>query len=292
MENIPAQEQNPGALNAAALETAVVKKNQLTMTVVVHDLIDSTNSWALQQIKAGRALPFACFAEQQTQGRGRRGKHWIMTANSNIAMSLAWLFPLPYQQIHLLPLAMAVAIAETLESYGLKHVQIKWPNDVYVNGKKIAGVLIETKPVGESRIAVVIGIGVNVDMGDEMISLLQADSPGLPACTDMLGEYEAQLHESLPERQLIAAAFLQNVVTVCQQFQQESDNALVKFRRRYDYCKGKSVDIVLDNNETVSAVANGVTDEAELIVLVDGQARLFNSADVSVRADSINDDEK
>ena len=275
-----------GPLNAEALKAGVAIINHVDMDIVVHELIDSSNSWSLQQIKAGKALPFACFAEQQTQGRGRRGKHWVMTANSNIAMSLVWLFSLSYQQLQLLPLSIAMAIAETLECHKLKNVQIKWPNDIYVKGKKIAGVLIETKYVDVSQVAVVIGIGVNFDMDDDMLSLLRSDSQNLLAVTDICGECESQGFEKKPDRQLMAITLLQNVITVCQQFQQQSKNYLEKFRTQYDYCKGKNVEVILDNNEVLSGIAQGVNDNAELLVLIDGEQRVFNSADVSVKADA------
>lgn len=281
MENL-----QTGPLNAEALKAGVAIINHVDMDIVVHELIDSSNSWSLQQIKAGKALPFACFAEQQTQGRGRRGKHWVMTANSNIAMSLVWLFSLSYQQLQLLPLSIAMAIAETLECHKLKNVQIKWPNDIYVKGKKIAGVLIETKYVDVSQVAVVIGIGVNFDMDDDMLSLLRSDSQNLLAVTDICGECESQGFEKKPDRQLMAITLLQNVITVCQQFQQQSKNYLEKFRTQYDYCKGKNVEVILDNNEVLSGIAQGVNDNAELLVLIDGEQRVFNSADVSVKADA------
>ena len=145
------------------------KGGESGLDVVVHDTIDSTNTWALKECKGGRSLPFVCFAEQQTEGKGRRGKAWVMPPGSNVAMSLAWSFVLPYQSLQLLPLSIAMAIVETLESFGLKRVQIKWPNDVYVDGVKIAGVLIETKILksnadNKNTIAVVIGIGLNYDM--------------------------------------------------------------------------------------------------------------------------------
>lgn len=275
-----------GALNAEQLKAGVAAGNQIDMDVRVFELMDSTNSWSLEQIKAGRKLPFACFAEQQTQGRGRRGKQWKMTANSNIALSLGWLFSCSYQQLSLLPLSIAVAIAETLEQDLLENVQIKWPNDVYVGGKKIAGVLLETKPVDAGQVAVVVGVGVNFDLDDEVLSMLQNESMNSLAVTDICRECKSQGVAEKPGRLQIAAALLQRLVSTCQQFQQESKNNLAKFRRAYDYCQGKNVDIILDNKEPLSAVANGVTDNAELIVLLDGDEHILNSAEVSVKVDS------
>ena len=287
-------------LPADVLKAVVAEKNNVDMDIVVHESIDSTNSWSLRQCRAGKILPFACFAEDQTLGRGRRGKQWMMSAQSGIAMSLSWPFVLSHQQLHLLPLSIALAIVETLENLNLKHVQIKWPNDVYVQGKKIAGILIETQPVKESlsvekandqqfmarrQIAVVIGVGLNYDMSS-FVSSLQDDSyQVLAKLTDIKREIKMQAIEQKIDRVMAASTLLQYVVSVCQNFQQDPQCFLEKFRTRYDFCKNKTVEVTLDNKETVSGIALGVNKGAELIVLVDGKERAFNSAEVSVKAD-------
>lgn len=271
-------------LQADILKAAMVENSHVDIGVVVHEVIDSTSSWCLRQSKAGKSLPFACFAEQQTQGRGRRGKEWLMPACSNIALSIAWPFTLSYQQLHLLPLSVAIAIAELLEDFGIKHVQIKWPNDIYVRHKKIAGILIETQPVkseqeGGRRVAVVIGIGLNYDMSGLDKKIQKALMP-----TDISYEAESQSLESKPERVKVASLLLQNIVDVCQNYQQVSKRCLNKFSEHYDYCKDKNVEVILDNEDILTGVAQGVNENAELLVLIDGQQHTFNSAEVSVRA--------
>lgn len=295
-------------LKAAYLQAAVAEKNHLEMDVVVHESIESTNTWALQQCKAGKKIPFACFAEQQTQGRGRRGKHWVMLPDANVAMSLAWVFDISFQKMYLLPLSIALAIVKTLESIGLEKVQIKWPNDVYVNGKKIAGILIETQPIKVAladekndkyrAMAVVIGVGLNYDMSSvssslgagELSNKLSDELKALPDLTDICDEFEQQRKAESPDRQLVAATLLQNITNVCQGFSQDAAHYLEEFRVRYDFCKNKNVEIILDNNERLEGVALGVNDNAELEVLIGGDKRVFNSADVSVKAGVKKDD--
>ncbi|GMR01667.1 MAG: hypothetical protein BMS9Abin19_1084 [Gammaproteobacteria bacterium] len=278
------------SLQVDILKAAAAEKLDVALNVVVHKSIDSTNSWCLRQSKSGKTLPFACFAEEQTSGRGRRGKRWFMSAYSNIAMSLTWPFVLSKQPLHLLPLSIALAIVETLESLGIKHVQIKWPNDVYVQGKKIAGILIETQPIKDGQVnenvtdgkhvAVVIGLGLNY----EMLRHDQMKIDELLVLTDICEQIKSQKVATKPERNVVASALLHNVVTVCQEFRLLSRKNLEKFRASYDYCKQKKVEIILDNDEMLSGIAQGVNDNAELIVLVEGGQRVFNSADVSVRA--------
>jgi BirA family biotin operon repressor/biotin-[acetyl-CoA-carboxylase] ligase len=283
------------SLQAGILKIKAANTSEVISDVVVHETIDSTNNWSLQQCKSGRLLPFACFAEEQTSGRGRRGKRWFMSAHRGIAMSLTWPFVLSKQPLHLLPLSIALAIVETLEGLGIKHVQVKWPNDVFVQGKKIAGILIETQPIKDGQVngrlnksvidgkpvAVVIGLGLNY----QMLANDQLKIKELPVLTDICEQIKLQKIATKPERNIVASALLHNVIAVCRDFRMMSGKNLEKFRAAYDFCKQKKVEIILDSKEVLSGIAQGVNDNAELLVLVEGELRVFNSADVSVRAD-------
>ena len=274
----------------AHLKAAAAEAGACHMDVVVHDSIDSTNSWSMQQCKTGKALPFACFADEQTSGRGRRGKQWVMSPGSNIAMSVTWPFDSSYQQLFLLPLSIAIAIVDTLVSLKLQQVSIKWPNDVYVQGKKIAGILIETQVITEKQVsataaatghvAVTIGVGLNYDM-----SALEFDeSRLLPAFTDVCEQLVLQSVDFKPDRTFVASTLLRHVIKVCQNFQQDSVQYLEKFRRQYDFCKDKNIEIIMDDGQVLSGIACGVSDNAELQVLIAGRQYVFNSAEVSVKA--------
>jgi BirA family biotin operon repressor/biotin-[acetyl-CoA-carboxylase] ligase len=209
-------------------------------------------------------------------------------------MSLAWPFAISYEELNLLPLSVAMAIVETLESLGLAHVQVKWPNDVYVNDRKIAGILLETQvmksgfemvsgaePETVPQIAVVIGVGLNYDMSACEPGDLQRVSSQL---TDISSEVKLQGLEIMPERTEVAKKLLQSIVRICQDYPQHSASYLSRFRQHYDYCNEKYVDLVLDNNTVLTGVAQGVNNRAELLVLIDGQQHSFNSAEVSVSA--------
>ena len=231
---------------SAKLATADAGAIDANIGITVLESVDSTNSWCLRESTAGRVLPFLCFARQQTSGRGRRGKQWLMTPGSDIAMSIAW----PYAatlSLQLLPLTIALAIAETLQSLNLERVQIKWPNDVYVQGEKIAGILIETQPVrnrpennqlqetgvknDEKQLAVVIGIGLNYDMS----MYDQAALDTLPSLTDICAQLKSQLSAVKAERDYVATLLQKNVVTACRAYQYGAKENLKKFRTQYDF---------------------------------------------------------
>lgn len=292
------------ALRANVIQEAVKKKSGKYLDIVVHDVIDSTNSWSLQQCKQGKALPFVCFAEQQTSGRGRRGKSWQMVPQTNIAMSLCWSFRSSRHHLHLLALSISLAIIKTLEQLGLGGVQIKWPNDIYVNDRKIAGILIETLPrtvtkqpviqsqglvakdnddENDSAVAV-IGVGLNIDMS-AMHGVVTDDVTGLSVeVTDIQREAKSQGLTKHIDREQLAILLLQNLIDFCCRYRDNDKSNLELYRKHYDYCKNKIVNIQLENQQILTGVATGINDAAELLVLIDGDERVFNSADVSVRA--------
>ena len=125
---------------------------------------DSTNTRALEWIFDGAPEYGLVIAGSQTAGRGRAGRKWITTQDASIAMSLI-LHPTKEEQQHygLFPLLGGLAVVHTMHStLNIQNSQVKWPNDVLIDRKKIAGVLLETSWQGEQPLGLVIGIGVNV----------------------------------------------------------------------------------------------------------------------------------
>ncbi|GHV70586.1 biotin--[acetyl-CoA-carboxylase] ligase [Bacteroidia bacterium] len=114
------------------------------------------------------------FAENQTAGKGQRGNSWESEAGKNIACSIL-LYPtfLPVNQHFLLSKVVALGIKSALDSY-IQPVEIKWPNDIYYNGKKMSGVLIENELLGAQFSQSIIGIGLNVN---QEIFLSDAPNP-------------------------------------------------------------------------------------------------------------------
>lgn len=150
----------------------------------------STNADLLARLPTLDA-PLLLIAERQTAGRGRAGRTWHSAAGASLTFSLAWKFELPMQDMLGLPLAVGVAIAEALAGLNV-HVQLKWPNDVLKDGKKLGGILIETAAAQAGPTAyraaspeahwAVIGIGLNLALPDALearIGRPVADAPWL-----------------------------------------------------------------------------------------------------------------
>ncbi|WP_116367261.1 bifunctional biotin--[acetyl-CoA-carboxylase] ligase/biotin operon repressor BirA [Parahaliea mediterranea] len=132
----------------------------------LHDTLDSTNAEALRRIDAGAARGLVCSAEQQTAGRGRRGRAWVSPFARNIYLSLTWEFTQGAAALEGLSLAVGVAASRALEQLGVPDVRLKWPNDLLARGGKLGGILLEMAGDVAGACQVVVGVGLNVRMPD------------------------------------------------------------------------------------------------------------------------------
>lgn len=139
--------------------------------------LDSTNTWAkINPIEWSPEGVTLVTADEQTKGRGRFTREWISPANLNIYASYCF-FVEQTQNISNISQIMAIACAETLESTHFAP-KIKWPNDILIHGKKIGGILSETIQHGEQK-GVICGIGLNVNMPQEMLPLIDRPATSL-----------------------------------------------------------------------------------------------------------------
>jgi len=148
--------------------------------ILVVDETGSTNADLLAQTDSLSA-PTLLIAEKQTAGRGRAGRTWHSAPGATLTFSLAWKLKLPMQQLAGLPLAVGVALAHALDSFDIT-AQLKWPNDLQRDGKKLGGTLIETaidKHDGSETWAI-IGIGLNVAMPDHLAAHIDHPATAAP----------------------------------------------------------------------------------------------------------------
>jgi BirA family biotin operon repressor/biotin-[acetyl-CoA-carboxylase] ligase len=129
--------------------------------VEVLDECTSTNTLLAARARAGEPHASAIVCERQTSGRGRQGRSWISVPGASLTFSLLWWFDSPQQALSALSLVAGVASAQALESQGAQGIQLKWPNDLLFEGRKLGGILVESFR-RENRVAAVLGIGLNV----------------------------------------------------------------------------------------------------------------------------------
>ena len=225
--------------------------------------IDSTNSELMRRARAGRLEPVLLVAEQQTAGRGRLGRQWFSgTETSVAASSLTFSLGLPLAPRNWsgLSLTVGLSIAQSLHP----DLRLKWPNDIWWHGRKLAGILLETASQGEARYLVV-GVGIN---------LTQPQAEGLATPP-------AWLQELLPgisagqTLQRIAAPLLQTIG----RFEQEGFLPFQALFNDRDALHGLNVSL----SDGVTGMAQGVDTDGALRVLTAQGLKKISSSEVSVR---------
>ena len=128
-------------------------------SVEILPTLPSTNTELMERARAGRVEPIALVAEQQSAGRGRMGRQWLSEAPDTGPAPLTFSIGLPLAPRDWSGLSLAVGLAAAQSLHA--DIQLKWPNDLWLHGRKLGGILIETASMGASRYAV-IGIGINI----------------------------------------------------------------------------------------------------------------------------------
>ncbi len=124
--------------------------------------VGSTNDVASELAAGGAPEGTVVITDEQIRGRGRLARHWVSPPNTSLLMSVIFRPALPADQANRLLIACGLALAEACEAVAGVHVDVKWPNDLLIEGKKVAGILAESAIVGEDLDWVIVGMGLNV----------------------------------------------------------------------------------------------------------------------------------
>jgi BirA family biotin operon repressor/biotin-[acetyl-CoA-carboxylase] ligase len=154
---------NSDSLDAQCMKQAISVKNSAMLNRIdIFQTINSTNTYLLECAAAGEKSGLFCFAEQQSKGKGRLGRQWL-SPKGNLYFSLLWHFSQDQLTLSSLSLAIAVMVANALKKIGIGHgLELKWPNDILFNGKKMVGILLERSPATQHQVSIVIGVGINI----------------------------------------------------------------------------------------------------------------------------------
>ncbi len=152
-------------LDASQVQVALdARANALMTRLEILDTVDSTNAHVMRLAAQGCLTGLVCTAEQQSAGRGRRGRQWVSPYASNLYVSLLWQFTQGAAALEGLSLAVGVAVARALHACDVPNVKLKWPNDVLHDSAKLGGILLEMNGDAAGSGWVVIGVGLNVAM--------------------------------------------------------------------------------------------------------------------------------
>lgn len=214
--------------------------------------------------------PTLLWAESQTAGRGRAGRHWYSTAGSTLTFSLAWKFAMPMQALAGLSLAVGVVVVETLSEFEIT-ARLKWPNDVLKDGDKLAGILVETAldKIDHSSIWAVIGVGINLSQA--------------PQLSAKIGRKVADAPELLAQREKLMAALLNNFSKALPIFEKNGFTAFAASWNKLDAYAGRAVNIQDQGKTLHSGKSIGVDQGGQLILDTATGRVAIVAGDVSLR---------
>lgn len=236
------------------------------------DLIDSTNTWLIQQARAGAASGSVCLAEQQSAGRGRRGRAWVSPFGGNIYLSLLWRFGLAPGQLGGLSLGAGVAVARALESTGAAGIGLKWPNDLHWQRRKLAGLLLEVAGESQGPSWVVIGVGVNLRLDPARAAGI--DQPWVDLTTVLAG--------AVFSRNTVVAALIAELTAMLSDYGERGLAPLIDDWLARDAYRGEPVEL-MTGERRIAGVYAGIDRNGSLLLDIDGALHAFQAGEVSLR---------
>ncbi len=236
------------------------------------DGTDSTNSVLMQAAEAGAADGSVVCAEYQFAGRGRRGRHWHSVLGGSLTFSVLWRFDEGIATLIGLSLAVGVAMARALNQYSRFPVKLKWPNDVLVDYRKLAGILVEIQGDIQGPSFAVVGIGLNVRVpGAQRESIDQA----------VVDLQEMQVSVG---RNILLASCLIELNSVMEVMRRKGFSALRNEWESHHAHAGQPVSIILPDKQIVEGIALGVDDSgAFLLQNRNGERVAYNGGDIRLR---------
>lgn len=235
--------------------------------------VDSTNAEALRILAAAPAptLPFYVLAERQTSGRGRRGRNWVSPFGENLYYSLVVRVEGGMRQLEGMSLAVGLALLQVIRGVGVLEAGLKWPNDVLVGERKLAGILLELSGDPADVCHVVIGIGLNVNMLST--GLTSIDQPWTSMC--------AELGHPLNRNELVSD--LSKQLSRYLEIQLRAGFSALRDEWQASHLwQGRAVSITA-GGELVEGKVLGVDHSGAIRLRVDGIERSFSGGEISLR---------
>ncbi len=255
---------------AAPLE--LLEQDQLAASpwpVSIHHSLDSTNAEALRAVDRGVTAPFVVLAERQTAGRGRRGRKWVSPFAENIYYSLVLRMDGGMRQLEGLSLVVGLAVLNALRDVGVSGVGLKWPNDVLVGNKKIAGILLELVGDPADVCHVVLGIGINVNM--------RVASEVDQAWTSVFLESGAAVN-----RNVLVSRLNDSLLMYLKRHEVSGFSAIQAEWEQNHLWQGREVSLIAGVHR-VDGTVLGIDQQGALRMRVEGEEKLFSGGELSLR---------
>ncbi|AYZ31151.1 bifunctional biotin--[acetyl-CoA-carboxylase] ligase/biotin operon repressor BirA [Serratia sp. FDAARGOS_506] len=258
----------PGAIQLLEAERILSLLEDKRVSVL--PVVDSTNQYLLDRI-AELHSGDACVAEYQQAGRGRRGRQWISPFGANLYLSMFWRLEQGPAAAMGLSLVIGMVMAEVLQRLGAADVRVKWPNDLYLNDRKLAGILVELTGKTGDAAQLVIGAGINLAMRDTNASAITQGWINLQ-------EAGIQI-----DRNELAATLLNELRQSLKQFEIDGLAPFIGRWRALDNFIDRPVKLLIGERQIVG-IARGIDSQGALLLEQDGEIKPFIGGEISLRS--------
>tara|TARA_B100000579_G_scaffold420337_1_gene419963 strand:- start:666 stop:1454 length:789 start_codon:yes stop_codon:yes gene_type:complete len=226
-----------------------------SISITLLDTVKSTNTYLMDSsLKDPDSLSIV-IARHQSEGYGRNKSKWISDYNAGIWMSIGTLTR-ETKGISSLSLAISAGLTEKLHLNGFTKIGLKWPNDFVCEGKKLGGIIIETKPIDRNFMKTIIGIGLNLDL------------PDIPKKKEKFGLEPISLNslkKGTFDISYLIANLISSVNSTINKYKYSGFDSFARIWRRYDIYSGSYIQVE-SNNQKISGVNNSINDQGALII--------------------------
>ncbi len=259
---------NP-SLDSQTIFSSLLPEVSATICLHVFESVASTNDEVRHLINTQPGKIVTVLADTQTQGRGRLGRRWHSPPHGNLYLSLGYQFDCPRNELSGMSLAVGAMIAAAIDQFYGIDLQLKWPNDLYYDGQKIGGILVESTSLTEQRQSSVIGLGLNANMPQSLD--VDIDQPW----TDL-----RMATGDLIDRNILASTVLNALIPGLEIF---ASNGFEPWRVEWsirDFLRDRFV--VVKGTDPVSGTAAGVSASGALLLLNNGALMEVFGGEVSL----------
>lgn len=236
----------------------------------IRQIISSTNDFVAQSLQKKSQSGVVCLAEMQSAGRGRRGRTWLSPPAGTFYGSVGWVFNEGFQVIEGLSLAIGVAVIHALTACGVKGLQLKWPNDIVWNGKKLGGILIEMNAEVGGSCQVIVGVGINLALPQTL--------------KQQIDQEVVDLREICPDlnRQQVTASLIHQIVLVLRDYSTQGFKAYRQTWQNYDVLLGLPVK-VLGLAQNIEGIGAGIDEQGAFLIQTATGIEAISGGEVSIR---------
>lgn len=252
------------------LDEDVIRSQLKQGKVTVLPVIDSTNQYLLERINELNSGD-SCVAEYQQAGRGRRGRKWFSPFGANLYLSMFWRLEQGPAAAIGLSLVIGIVIAEVLHDLGADKVRVKWPNDLYLNDRKLAGILVEMTGKTGDAAQIVIGAGLNMVMRNVQ--------------TDVVNQGWITLQEAgvTIDRNTLAVRLIKELREALTLFEQDGLSPFLTRWEKLDNFINRPVKLIIGDKE-IFGTSRGINAQGALLLEQEGIVKPWVGGEISLRS--------